>query len=129
MKRPRLYICGAYTAPTWPEIRANIKAARIVGGELNLLGYTYSVVPHSMGRGMEGSLTPQEWYDFTLGEMMTCDAVYVMRGFRASTGSQNEILHAARANMPIVYAHEPERLDTFLRELKRLFDFKAGGAI
>jgi hypothetical protein len=98
--KPRIYVCARYSGSSWYEVEANIKRAVAMGAWINETGLGWAVVPHLMGRGIEGTLSPQEWYAFTLDEMRTCDALFSANDH--STGCVDERNEAGVLKIPTI---------------------------
>lgn len=97
-----LYVAGAYSGDTIE----NIKKAEEVS--INLIRNGFHVVtPHKNTSGYEKyeeeNITYRTWIDMDLDILSRCNAIYVMRNSQNSNGTQQEIEHAKKLNMPIIY--------------------------
>lgn len=101
--RPLVYVVSEYTAPTKALVLRNIQRAIAIGDRINRTGLAWAVVPHQMGRDMEDSLTPLEWYALTRDMMVRCDAVYASH-WSASDGCLIELRLAHRMDLPVIHA-------------------------
>lgn len=100
MSIARVYICGCYTAPCSWQRQRNIFAARLTASDVVRLG-AYPVTPHANLADFE-SLQSQEWfYEATLADMRTCDAVLTVPGWEASVGARGEVAEARRLGIPV----------------------------
>lgn len=107
MSRKTLYIAAPYTHPD-PVVNANaaIRVATFIYENTEYL----PVVPHvSLLWHMVTPRPPQFWYDLTLEQMLTCDAILRLPGH--STGADNEMRDAKERGIELVRL-EPHILRT-----------------
>ncbi len=99
MSRKTLYIAAPYTHPD-PVVNANaaIRVATFIYENTEYL----PVVPHvSLLWHMVTPRPPQFWYDLTLEQMLTCDAILRLPGH--SAGADNEMDVAAASGIEVVH--------------------------
>ncbi|MDD5542924.1 MAG: DUF1937 family protein [Acidobacteriia bacterium] len=97
----RCYVAGAFTADTRWQEEQNVRNAEAVGYRVALAG-CYPVIPHANTRHyFLGIQTPQFWYEATMAEMMTCDAVVMVPGWAQSVGAVAEKAEAERLDIPV----------------------------
>lgn len=95
-----VYVAGPFTAPTQWEIERNCHRAEMVAYRLWELGYM-PVTPHLLGRHFYGALDESVVMEGLLTLLGKCDAMYVLPGWENSRGTQKEIEHCARLNIPV----------------------------
>lgn len=98
-----VYIAGAYRGATPYETEQNIRRAEREGLEAAQLG-TMPVIPHTMTRYFDGTVTHEFWLAGTLELMRRCDALLIAPGWENSAGTQAEIKEAHRLNIPVFYS-------------------------
>lgn len=104
--RPLIYIAGPFRADTSWEIERNIRRAEEHGLWVARLG-GIPVIPHTMYRFFQNSLSDTFWLEAGLALLRPCNAVAVdVDELRAedSTGTQGEIVSARELNLPVFYA-------------------------
>ena len=100
---PVIYVAGPFTADTPRAIELNVREAEKAGLHLADLGAS-ACVPHTQGRFLVGTCTPEYWYCATMAQMLKCDAVYLMPGvWKASTGARLEHDRAKAEGIPCLY--------------------------
>lgn len=97
-----VYIAGRFTAASLPEIGMNIAKAEEAAATLNELcdGAVLALCPHSLGRMMVGTMTPEFWYEATLELLARCDAMLLLSGWETSSGSRKEKDFAKARGIP-----------------------------
>lgn len=81
-----IYIAAPYRADNSWLVELNIRKAEELGFEVAKLG-AMPVVPHTMNRFFDGTLTDRFWLDGALALMHKCDAVLLGPGWRRSEGA------------------------------------------
>ena len=84
-----IYVAGPYRASNAWGVESNIRCAEEIGFQIAGLG-AVPVIPHTMYRFFNGTLTDRFWLDATLALMRTCDAMFLVPGWRNSEGSVAE---------------------------------------
>lgn len=126
IRKPRIYVCAPYSAGRSFDVRRNVIRAQEAAAEIHATQLAWAVVPHNMGAGIQDTLPEYEWYDYTLAEMATCHAVYVLRGFKLSRGCRDiEIPHALDWNLPLCYEQE-DRLSKWIFAVSEEFKRRGG---
>lgn len=107
-----IYIAGPYRAENAWLVERNIRLAEEYGFAVAEAG-AVPLVPHSMARFWNGTLTDQFWLDGTLELMRRCDAVLAVGNWPRSSGTRGEIAEAERLGKPVFYdlLHMNEWLD------------------
>lgn len=98
-----IYVAAPFTAPTPRGIELNIRFAEEVGYEVARLGAS-ALVPHSNGRFMVGTHTPEYWYEATAAQLLRCDAVLFSGAWESSRGCRGEEDAAAAHGIPCFYS-------------------------
>lgn len=83
------YVAGPFSASTPAGVEANIRAAEEVGRGLAELGIM-PVIPHSIGRNMQGTHSYEFWIEGTMTLMHRCDWLVLAPGWAASQGARLE---------------------------------------
>ena len=97
----RVYVAGRFTAPSRWEEEKNVREAESVGYRVASVG-AYPVIPHSSTRHyFIGVRPPEFWYEATMAEMRTCDAVVMVPGWTQSVGAVAEKSEAERLGIPV----------------------------
>lgn len=98
-----IYIAGKFTGSDLPAINVNIAQAEWHANELNKTcrGRALAVCPHSLGRVMVGTMTPEFWYEATLALLERCDAILLIPGWEDSSGSVREAQRAKELGLPV----------------------------
>ena len=109
-----VYIAGPYRADGAWEIEQNIRRAEEAGLHIAHLGVT-PLIPHTMTRFMQGTLTDKYWLEATLELMRRADALYLLNGWEASSGSRGEKAEAERLGLPVFYDSNVDDLIAWLR--------------
>jgi len=78
----------------------NVQAAWDVAVSLWPLWFV-PVAPHLMTRGMGGVVAESVFMDAMIGELLTCEALLLLPGWKRSTGTQDEIRAAEAAGIPV----------------------------
>lgn len=100
---PVIYVAGPFTADTPRAIELNVRDAETAGLQLADLGAS-ACVPHTQGRFLVGTCTPEYWYNATMSQMLKCDAAYFMPDvWKASTGARAEHDRAKEVGLPCLY--------------------------
>lgn len=97
--KPLVYIAGPYTNPDPVQnTHFAVKVAEFVEREFDV----GVVIPHlSLLWHIVKPSPLEKWYERDLHVLERCDAVYRMEG--ASSGADNECLHAAEFDIPVFY--------------------------
>ena len=96
---PLVYVIARYSDPDPVVVAENIQRAIRVGAEINMTGLAWAVVPHQLGRDMEDSLTPMQWYGMTRAVMRGCAATWAVDF--DTEGCAAEISDALARSLPV----------------------------
>lgn len=97
-----VYIAGAYRGSSAWQTEQNIRQAELCGLEVAEMG-AMPVIPHTMTRYFDGTVTHQFWLAGTLELMRRCDALLIVPGWENSAGTKAEIAEAERLRIPVFY--------------------------
>lgn len=95
-----VYVAGPYRGPNSWVIEQNIHRARQVGAQLSELG-VMPVSPHANTAHFDGVAPDSFWLEGTLELLRRCDAVVMVVGWEASSGSRGEFQEARRLGIPV----------------------------
>jgi len=98
----RVYISGPITGRKMDEYMRHFAAA-----ELKLKCRGHSVVnPALVNSNLPKDFNHDDYMVVSLTELMTCDAICILKGWHRSKGSREEIEQALRRRMPILYEED-----------------------
>lgn len=100
----KIYISGAYTAPTPEEVDANVKAAKAVGMQVRALGFV-PVVPH-IAIVPDPSLTWSQAMDECLALLSDCHGILMFGPWNHSKGARAEYVFAVNQDIPAFFSLE-----------------------
>lgn len=89
----RIYIAGPYRGANAWDVYQNIARAEALGMRVAEMG-GLPVIPHTMYRYWDGTLTDDFWLACGIELLDVCDAVCVVTGYANSHGTLAEIKHA-----------------------------------
>ena len=95
-----VFIAGPYRASTPRGIVENIRRAEAVAIEVWKLG-AVALCPHLNTRLMDGVLPDEVWLNGDLELLSRCDAVMLVPGWQASSGTLNEVGQAQKLGIPV----------------------------
>jgi hypothetical protein len=90
-----IYIAGPYRGTDSWAVERNIRRAEEVAFEVARAGHT-PLCPHSMFRFFDKTLTDERWLAITLELLRVCEAMVLVRGWLASSGTAAEVDEAKR---------------------------------
>lgn len=108
-----VYIAGRFRGSNPWEVEKNIRVAEEVGFEVAKLG-AMPVIPHSMTRFFDKTLTDEFWLSGTMELLSQCDAVMAAPNHTQSTGARAEIAAAEKDGKPVFY--DLLKLERWIRE-------------
>lgn len=128
------YVAGPFRAPSGWGIAENVHKARRFGLLVAHAGMM-PLVPHAIGEHYHGEGTDQFWLDGTIELLARCDAIVMIPGWRASSGSLGEYELAAELCMPILDLDESQlertsisgALEAFRRGIEAARELPRGG--
>ena len=94
-----IYVAGPFRAPNAWEIEQNIREAERVGLEIARAG-AIPFIPHTMYRFFQYALPDEFWLSAGLELLRRCDAIMLLRRWRESSGTRNELAEASLRSMP-----------------------------
>lgn len=93
----RVYISG-------PITKDKDRYQKFINAENKLIMDGYEVInPAKIGRMLPKSFDDKDYMDIDFSLMQKCDAIYLLKGWRASIGSVNELSFARQRKMKILY--------------------------
>ena len=95
-----IYVAGPYRGANGWEVEQNIREAERLGFVVANLG-AVPIVPHSMYRFWDRTLTDEFWLEGTLHILRRCDAVLLARNWHVSEGTIGEKAEAERLKIPV----------------------------
>jgi hypothetical protein len=98
----RIYVAGPYRAKNAWEIERNIRKAEEAGLELARNGWT-PIIPHTMYRFFQGTLTDEKWIEITKDLVRGCDVILFLPHWKDSEGSQGEFKVAYNLGHPMYF--------------------------
>lgn len=105
----RIYVAGAYSAPTRDQVEDNIAHARAAAIELNRQGWAV-YCPHLNTAHFEEllpELTGGDWLARCAAWLECCDAIFVLTGSEHSVGSGIEVGLAKSLGLEIIHEQTP----------------------
>lgn len=97
-----VYIAGPYRSTTENKVYENIQRARAVALEVWTLGYV-ALCPHLNTAFFGGECPDDVWLKGDLEILARCDALCLVPGWEASSGSRAEIEFAQEKGIPVFY--------------------------
>lgn len=97
-----VYIAGRFRGANHWEVEKNIRAAEDVGFEVAKLG-AMPVIPHSMTRYFDGTISDEFWLAGTLELLSQCDAIMTVANHAQSVGATKEIEAARSDGKPVFH--------------------------
>lgn len=122
MKKPVIYIAGAYRGPTESAVFDNIMRARDHAIHVWQLG-AIALCPHlnSMLMGGISGVPDQDFLDGDIELLDRCDALYAIRGWEQSSGAKKEVEFAKANGMPVFFSESTyflQDMTDFIRYFK-----------
>lgn len=114
-----VYVAGPYRGPNTWAIERNIRRAEDVAATVWKSGHA-ALCPHANSRHMDGVTTDENFLAGTMVMLRRCDAVLLVEGWEASSGSREEVREAMRLGLPVMHAWGDE--SEVLRILSELED-------
>jgi hypothetical protein len=114
-----IYLAAPFRAKNSWEVEQNIRRveewAMIIAQHEQV-----PIIPHSMYRYFNGTMTDEFWLDATLTLLKNCDAAIFIEGWKNSKGSCGEDKLAYKLNMPTVSFCIGDTKETFLNRVVNL---------
>jgi Domain of unknown function (DUF4406) len=111
-----VYVAGKFRGPDHWAIQKNIQEAERVAWHLWAKGYSV-ICPHLNTAHFQGSLPDDIWLYGDLEQVRRSDAVVLVPGWAASTGTKGEVEFAKERGIP-VFEWDPQVLDALNIEPK-----------
>ena len=109
MKRSIIYVAGSYRSKYgYMGVMWNIFKARKVAIKLAKQGYC-CFIPHQNWAFMKANKDDEFWLECGLKILRHCSAIYMMKGWRKSVGSVDEIWHAQQRGLKVMYEDESDK--------------------
>ena len=101
-KKPmmRIYVAGRFRSE-YPEVVELNKAAAEHAGMLIAKRGHFPVVPHLMTGRFNAVRSEKFWLEATKREMLTCDGVFFIQGWRGSQGAREEYEEAVNFGLKV----------------------------
>lgn len=110
---PLIYVAGPFRGKTHWEVESNIRRAEEISLRLWKLGVAV-FCPHTNTRYFDQEIPDDHVLASLLDILDRCDALFVLKGWENSSGTQEEIKQANFARQPIFY----EEVETWEEEIK-----------
>jgi len=103
-RMPVVYVAGPYRAKSQAGIEMNITAAKHIGLLAIRKGWA-PIIPHANTQGLDlcdPTISDEFWLAATMVLMRRCDAVVLVPGWEASSGTLAEIEEAQLLGIPVL---------------------------
>lgn len=103
-RMPVVYVAGPYRAKSQSGVDMNITAAKHIGLLAIRKGWA-PIIPHANTQGLDlcdPTISDEFWLAATMELMRRCDAVVLVPGWEASSGTLAEIAEARRLSLPVI---------------------------
>lgn len=97
---PVIFISGPFRAPTPYGVEENCRRAEAAALEVWRAG-AVAICVHAMCRHYSGAAPDSVWLAGDLEILRRCDAVLLVEGWEASSGTRGEIEEAERLGIPV----------------------------
>lgn len=98
---PVVYIAGPYRGPNAWAIECNVRRAEAQGLRAAEATGAAVIIPHSMTRFFQGTITDAYWLAATLELLRRADCVLLVPGWQGSEGTKGEIEEADRLGIKV----------------------------
>jgi len=95
-----VYVAGPYRAKTPWDVEQNIRKAEELGLRIANVG-ALPIIPHSMYRFFDKQCDETFWLRGTETLLTRCNAIYLLKEWEESEGSNNEFHLATEMKLPI----------------------------
>jgi len=109
-----IYVAGPYRGETPWVVEQNIRRAEELGFGVASAG-AVPVVPHTMYRFWDKTLTANFWLEATAELLKRCDAVVFLPDWADSQGARQEMACAKENEIEIFMTSEPNHLEMIRR--------------
>lgn len=96
----KIYIAGPFRAKNAWLREQQIRRAEEAGFRIAELG-AVPIIPHSMYRNFDGTVTDEFWIEATADLLLVCDAILLIPGWRYSSGSRGELAIAENNSIEV----------------------------
>ena len=100
-----VYIAGPYRSTTIYGTLQNIRRAEEVALKYWKMGYAV-ICPHMNTRLFDGAAPDSVWLEGDLEILSRCDIIVMISGWKKSTGSINELKHASKLGLEVIYEND-----------------------
>jgi len=100
-----VYIAGPLTHSVAWRQEQNIRRAEEAGKVVAEMGAS-PIIPHSNTRFFHGLMTAPFWYEATLALLRMADAVFMLPGWRTSSGATREHDEAMEIGTPVFESYD-----------------------
>jgi len=100
-----VFIAAPFRGSSSWDIELHIRVAEEVGLDVARLGMV-PLIPHTMYRFFQGSLSDDFWLSATTELLRRCDAAIFVGNWRTSAGCAGEMAYAKNHEIPIFYTLE-----------------------
>ena len=101
-----IYLAGPFRADTQWKIIQNVRRAEEASLKLWKIGYIV-ICPHTMTQNFQGECPDYVWLDGCIELLKRCDAIFLMRNYKQSIGSLEELKVAQELGLAIIYEEPP----------------------
>lgn len=115
-----VYIAGPFRSRSAWEVEQNIRQAESLGYMVACMG-AVPVIPHTMYRFFDGTMTDRFWLEATMELLCKCDAVVFCKRWLASQGSKSEHQKALSMGMPVFVEDSEEfqeKVESWVRKVE-----------
>lgn len=95
-----VFIVGPFRGSNAWDVARNVHAARCVAFQVAQLG-AVPVCPHTMYSQFDGTLTDDQWLEYTQSLLRRCDALMLCPRWEQSVGTRDEISLAGELSIPV----------------------------
>lgn len=117
---PVVYVAGPYRGPNAWVVECNIRHAEQIGSIVANNG-GIPLIPHTMYRFWNGTLTDEFWLFGTTELLKRCDGIVLLHTWMDSEGSKGERRVAEARDMPILELTAHENSDRLISSWLRRY--------
>lgn len=97
-----IFVSGPYRGQDWVEVDNHIRRAREAAVKLWRDGWAV-ICPHSNTSHFDGLCPDEVWLEGDLEILKRCDAIYMLKDWRASKGAKAELDLASKNGLEIIF--------------------------
>ena len=121
---PLIYVAGPYRAPDSWQVEQNVRRAERWGWEIARHGYV-PVIPHTMYRYFDRTLTDEFWLRATQQLLLMCDALVLIPGWGQSEGCGQELALAKQRGLRVWREQETGCPPRYPEDMGRMLEWLA----